>query len=308
MTHSTHPIGGLATHCHHHGSVTVLHGPGDILWVGSPRQVPRGSLCPAVGGSPGRAVPACPGSRVPVAVPADARLPVGSSPEPELEAHVAGAVRALQEELRRVRERLSRLETLGAAQVRPGTELGSAPGPATRLAPCGDTPALGGDKSWRGRGWWCPGLPLAATAPLISLPHLLLLPPHSYFPLSFLLPPSPSLPPLSLCPLIPVFPSFLLPLSFPLPPSFPLPLHSCFPLIPSSPRIPTAPSYPFPSSFLFPLSFLFPPSFPLPFHCCFPLIPIALLTPTTPLIPSVPLIPSAPLFPQPLGSWPSCTL
>ncbi|XP_077046970.1 acyl-CoA-binding domain-containing protein 4 isoform X2 [Agelaius phoeniceus] len=50
----------------------------------------------------------------------DVRLPVGSSPEPglpaELEAHVAGAVRALQEELRRVRERLSRLETLGAAQ------------------------------------------------------------------------------------------------------------------------------------------------------------------------------------------------
>ncbi|KAL9823856.1 acyl-CoA-binding domain-containing protein 4 isoform 3-T4 [Geothlypis trichas] len=57
----------------------------------------------------------------------DARLPVGSSPEPELEAHVAGAVRALQEELRRVRERLSRLETLGAAQGE--TE----PGPA--LAP-----------------------------------------------------------------------------------------------------------------------------------------------------------------------------
>ncbi|KAM6993885.1 acyl-CoA-binding domain-containing protein 4 isoform 2-T2 [Passerculus sandwichensis] len=51
----------------------------------------------------------------------DARLPA------ELEAQVAGAVRALQEELRRVRERLSRLETLGAAQGQ--TE----PGPA--LAP-----------------------------------------------------------------------------------------------------------------------------------------------------------------------------
>ncbi|XP_066423176.1 acyl-CoA-binding domain-containing protein 4 isoform X2 [Molothrus aeneus] len=61
----------------------------------------------------------------------DVRLPVGSSPEPglpaELEAHVAGAVRALQEELRRVRERLSRLETLGAAQRE------TDPGPA--LAP-----------------------------------------------------------------------------------------------------------------------------------------------------------------------------
>ncbi|XP_071306896.1 acyl-CoA-binding domain-containing protein 4 isoform X7 [Agelaius tricolor] len=61
----------------------------------------------------------------------DVRLPVGSSPEPglpaELEAHVAGAVRALQEELRRVRERLSRLETLGAAQGE------TDPGPA--LAP-----------------------------------------------------------------------------------------------------------------------------------------------------------------------------
>ncbi|XP_039942967.1 acyl-CoA-binding domain-containing protein 4 isoform X1 [Hirundo rustica] len=42
----------------------------------------------------------------------------GSSPElaAELEAHVAGTVRALQEELWRVQERLSRLETLGAAQ------------------------------------------------------------------------------------------------------------------------------------------------------------------------------------------------
>uniref|UniRef100_A0A8C5IM61 ACB domain-containing protein n=1 Tax=Junco hyemalis TaxID=40217 RepID=A0A8C5IM61_JUNHY len=108
----------------------------------------------------------------------DARLPG------ELEAQVAGAVRALQEELRRVRERLSRLETLGAAQVRPGTalgqswdragtELGSAPGPATR---CGDTPALGGDKSWRGEAGAAlilptveAGLSLAATAPLISL-------------------------------------------------------------------------------------------------------------------------------------------
>ncbi|XP_057897641.1 acyl-CoA-binding domain-containing protein 4 [Melospiza georgiana] len=51
----------------------------------------------------------------------DARLPG------ELEAQVAGAVRALQEELRRVRERLSRLETLGAAQGQ------TDPGPA--LAP-----------------------------------------------------------------------------------------------------------------------------------------------------------------------------
>ncbi|KAM4884381.1 LOW QUALITY PROTEIN: acyl-CoA-binding domain-containing protein 4 [Sylvia borin] len=46
----------------------------------------------------------------------------GSSPEPapglaaELEAHVASTVRALQEELCRVQERLSRLEMLGAAQ------------------------------------------------------------------------------------------------------------------------------------------------------------------------------------------------
>ncbi|XP_048169887.1 acyl-CoA-binding domain-containing protein 4 isoform X4 [Corvus hawaiiensis] len=55
----------------------------------------------------------------------------GSTPElapglpAELEAHVAGAVRALQEELRRVRERLSRLETLGAAQ---GDVAGTDPG------------------------------------------------------------------------------------------------------------------------------------------------------------------------------------
>ncbi|XP_038019223.1 acyl-CoA-binding domain-containing protein 4 [Motacilla alba alba] len=60
----------------------------------------------------------------------------GSSPElapglaAELEAQVAGAVRALQEELRRVRERLNRLETLGAAQ---GEAAGTGPGPA--LAP-----------------------------------------------------------------------------------------------------------------------------------------------------------------------------
>ncbi|XP_039421785.1 acyl-CoA-binding domain-containing protein 4 [Corvus cornix cornix] len=60
----------------------------------------------------------------------------GSTPElapglpAELEAHVAGAVRALQEELRRVRERLSRLETLGAAQ---GDVAGTDPGLA--LAP-----------------------------------------------------------------------------------------------------------------------------------------------------------------------------
>ncbi|XP_050841709.1 acyl-CoA-binding domain-containing protein 4 isoform X4 [Serinus canaria] len=60
----------------------------------------------------------------------------GSSPEPgpglaaELEAHVASTVRALQEELRRVRERLSRLETLGAAQ---GEAAGTDPGLA--LAP-----------------------------------------------------------------------------------------------------------------------------------------------------------------------------
>ncbi|XP_053821288.1 acyl-CoA-binding domain-containing protein 4 isoform X3 [Vidua chalybeata] len=60
----------------------------------------------------------------------------GSTPElapglaAELEAHVASTVRALQEELRRVRERLSRLETLGAAQ---GEAAGTDPGPA--LAP-----------------------------------------------------------------------------------------------------------------------------------------------------------------------------
>ncbi|XP_066192829.1 acyl-CoA-binding domain-containing protein 4 isoform X2 [Sylvia atricapilla] len=55
----------------------------------------------------------------------DVRLPggdTGSSPGPaaglaaELEAHVASTVRALQEELCRVQERLSRLEMLGAAQ------------------------------------------------------------------------------------------------------------------------------------------------------------------------------------------------
>ncbi|XP_071433363.1 acyl-CoA-binding domain-containing protein 4 isoform X2 [Pithys albifrons albifrons] len=56
----------------------------------------------------------------------------GSTPElgPELEAHVASAVQALQEELRRVRERLSRLETLIWAQ---GDTAGTDPEPA--LAP-----------------------------------------------------------------------------------------------------------------------------------------------------------------------------
>nr|XP_021395553.2 acyl-CoA-binding domain-containing protein 4 [Lonchura striata domestica] len=56
----------------------------------------------------------------------------GSSPElaAELEAQVGSAVRALQEELRRARERLSRLEALGAAQ---GEAAGTEPGPA--LAP-----------------------------------------------------------------------------------------------------------------------------------------------------------------------------
>ncbi|XP_041254951.1 acyl-CoA-binding domain-containing protein 4 [Onychostruthus taczanowskii] len=48
----------------------------------------------------------------------------------ELEAHVGSAVRALQEELRRVRERLSRLETLGIFQGEAvGTELGPALAP-----------------------------------------------------------------------------------------------------------------------------------------------------------------------------------
>ncbi|XP_072775318.1 acyl-CoA-binding domain-containing protein 4 isoform X2 [Taeniopygia guttata] len=53
----------------------------------------------------------------------------GSSPElaAELEAQVGSAVRALQEELRRARERLSRLEALGAAQ---GEAAGTQPGPA----------------------------------------------------------------------------------------------------------------------------------------------------------------------------------
>lgn len=100
---------------------------------------------------------ACPATRVPVPVPADVRLAggdPGSTPElapglaAELEAHVAGTVRALQEELWRVQERLSRLEMLGAAQVgaglgrgqgwdtapaRPGQQ-GSAPGPGMGLA------------------------------------------------------------------------------------------------------------------------------------------------------------------------------
>ncbi|KAJ7410936.1 acyl-CoA-binding domain-containing protein 4 [Willisornis vidua] len=49
---------------------------------------------------------------------------------PELEAHVASAVKALQEELQRVRERLSRLETLMWAQ---GDTAGTDPEPA--LAP-----------------------------------------------------------------------------------------------------------------------------------------------------------------------------
>ncbi|XP_056367995.1 acyl-CoA-binding domain-containing protein 4 isoform X3 [Oenanthe melanoleuca] len=58
----------------------------------------------------------------------------GSTPElalaPGLEAHVASAVRALQEELRRVRERLSRLETLGNAQKdAAGTDQGPALAP-----------------------------------------------------------------------------------------------------------------------------------------------------------------------------------
>ncbi|XP_064256069.1 acyl-CoA-binding domain-containing protein 4 isoform X2 [Passer domesticus] len=48
----------------------------------------------------------------------------------ELEARVGSSVRALQEELRRVRERLSRLETLGVFQ---GEAAGTEPGPA--LAP-----------------------------------------------------------------------------------------------------------------------------------------------------------------------------
>ncbi|XP_074413529.1 acyl-CoA-binding domain-containing protein 4 isoform X2 [Zonotrichia albicollis] len=56
----------------------------------------------------------------------DARLPG------ELEAQVAGAVRALQEELRRVRERLSRLETLGAAQGQTDPGLALAPQAVSR--------------------------------------------------------------------------------------------------------------------------------------------------------------------------------
>ncbi|XP_064589939.1 acyl-CoA-binding domain-containing protein 4 [Zonotrichia leucophrys gambelii] len=78
------------------------------------------------GGCRARPLPVCPGSRVPVAVPADARLPG------ELEAQVAGAVRALQEELRRVRERLSRLETLGAAQGQTDPGLALAPQAVSR--------------------------------------------------------------------------------------------------------------------------------------------------------------------------------
>uniref|UniRef100_A0A8C3NBC4 Uncharacterized protein n=1 Tax=Geospiza parvula TaxID=87175 RepID=A0A8C3NBC4_GEOPR len=64
----------------------------------------------------------------------DVRLPGGSSPEPaaELEAHVAGAVRALQEELRWVRERLSRLEALGAAQGETDPGLALAPQAVSR--------------------------------------------------------------------------------------------------------------------------------------------------------------------------------
>ncbi|XP_027765694.1 acyl-CoA-binding domain-containing protein 4 isoform X1 [Empidonax traillii] len=54
---------------------------------------------------------------------------------PELEAHVASAVRALQEELRRVRERLSRLETLTWPQ---GDTAGTEPDPA--LAPLVTSP------------------------------------------------------------------------------------------------------------------------------------------------------------------------
>ncbi|KAL2295162.1 hypothetical protein Nmel_018317 [Mimus melanotis] len=83
----------------------------------------------------------------------------GSTPElapglaAELEAHVASTVRALQEELRRVRERLSRLETLGVAQE---DAAGTDPGPV--LAP---QVSWGGGSATGG-----PAVPLPARQPL----------------------------------------------------------------------------------------------------------------------------------------------
>ncbi|XP_014807000.1 PREDICTED: protein HEXIM1-like, partial [Calidris pugnax] len=70
----------------------------------------------------------------------------------QLDAHVAGTVRALQDDMRRVQERLSQLETLAAAQVRAG------PG-ATRcrcrlarpLCPCWCRPGQQGS-AWGGPG------------------------------------------------------------------------------------------------------------------------------------------------------------
>uniref|UniRef100_A0A8C3QQU3 ACB domain-containing protein n=1 Tax=Cyanoderma ruficeps TaxID=181631 RepID=A0A8C3QQU3_9PASS len=116
----------------------------------------------------------------------------GSTPElapglaAELEAHVASTVRALQEELCRVQERLSRLEMLGAAQVRAGLgrgqgwdtapgQPGSAPGPGTGLGLVWGPPR-------RSRARCCPDpacgtrgelLPLAATASLIPTAPLI---------------------------------------------------------------------------------------------------------------------------------------
>lgn len=146
VTHTplcTHPVGGLATHCHHHGSEERPWGLG-TAWG------QRGSGCGV--GTAQRGQCQCSGAPalppVPVPVPAGVRLAgdgPGSVPElapgvvAELEAHVALTVRALQEELRRVRERLRRLETLGAGQVRPGTGLAPCTGTAgTAGLGCGD--------------------------------------------------------------------------------------------------------------------------------------------------------------------------
>ncbi|XP_039239974.1 acyl-CoA-binding domain-containing protein 4 isoform X1 [Pipra filicauda] len=106
---------------------------------GDSREQPDGPSQDVPGSSP---APECPEDALPGEQQGGQHVPdpratageqdLGNTAElsPELEAHVASAVQALQEELRRVRERLSRLETLTWAQ---GDTAGTDPDPA--LAP-----------------------------------------------------------------------------------------------------------------------------------------------------------------------------
>lgn len=146
----------------------MLHGPGDnlgaarlgwepVAWAAHGRCPVEAAAHPWVTARGGQCS-ACPATRVPVPVPADVR-PAGGDPgsipelapglAAELEAHVASTVRALQEELWRVQERLSRLETLGAAQVRAGWAGGRAGTP--------HRPGRGSRAQLRALGWGWPG-------------------------------------------------------------------------------------------------------------------------------------------------------